>query len=92
MAVGIPNITNFNQQAADQQAFLISQMRTQCPQTAALSDRVTAKPVTSVPHGLDGMVSADMQQAQNSQALTKLLIGACNSERAQGGYPPFMSR
>lgn len=86
------SITNFNQQASDRQQAMIAQMRTQCPGTAALSDGVMAKPASSTRPGLEGMIEADQRQAQNSQALTNLLLGACNAERAEGGYPPFMTR
>lgn len=90
------NITNFNQAARDQQAFMIDLMRSQCPRTAALSDRIMPVPAyvggpsSSLKDADRRMFEADRRQAENSQALSTLLIGACNDERAEYGFPPFM--
>lgn len=85
MAIG-GNITNFNQQAMDQQMFMMDRMRAICPGTAAIGENLTTKPVYT-----NDMVYNDMQHARNNQGLMSVLGTACAVEAAGGGAPQFPS-
>ncbi|MBX3165887.1 MAG: hypothetical protein KF760_00690 [Candidatus Eremiobacteraeota bacterium] len=80
MAIG--NITNFNQQAMDQQMFLMDRMRVVCPGTAAIGENLTTRPVYS-----GNMFYDDQANAASSQGLTNLLGQACAIEASGGGVP-----
>lgn len=80
MATG--NITNFNQQAMDQQMFLMDRMRAVCPGTAAIGENLTTKPVYS-----GNMFFDDQANARSAMGLTNLLGQACAIEAAGGGPP-----
>lgn len=82
MAMG--QILNFNQQAKDQQLFLLDRMRSVCPQTAALGENLTIKPAMTGDIGTNDMVNA-----RNTQGLTAVLGQACAAEAGNGGFPNF---
>lgn len=84
MAVG--NITNFNQQAMDQQMFLMDRMRAVCPGTAAIGENLRVRPSNT-----GDMFVDDTNNARNSQGLTNVLGAACAIEAAGGGAPQFPS-
>ncbi|MBS2039845.1 hypothetical protein JST97_32975 [bacterium] len=75
-------ITNFNQQAMDQQLFLLDRMRVACPNTAELGQNLTTKPL------LGGF--NDIEAAQRTQALTKILLASCSAEQLNAPFPAFV--
>ena len=81
MAIG-GNITNFNQQAMDQQMFMMDRMRAVCPGTAAIGENLTTRPVNS-----GNMFYDDQANAHNAMGLTNLLGQACAIEASGGGAP-----
>lgn len=98
MAIGTTGmITNFSQQAADQQRFLADSLRAKCPQTVATMGVLQERPAPEAPAGYSpgpmgtnnydqGMLS-DMLQAQQSQRVTQLMLRACSAEAGEGAFP-----
>ena len=84
MAVGM--ITNFNQQAADQQRMMLDRMHAVCPGTAAIGENLRIRGSNT-----GDMFYDDMANARNSQGLTNVLGAACAVEAAGGGAPQFPS-
>lgn len=101
--VAIGSITNFSQQAADQQRFLADSLRSQCPQTIATMGVLQERPAPQAPPGYapgpmgtnsydQGLVT-DMLQAQQSQRVTQLMLRACSAEAGEGSFPNgFLNR
>lgn len=95
MAVGM--ITNFNQQAADQQRFLADRLRATCPQTIETMGQLQPAPLEAPPgyspgpmgtNNYDQGMITDMMRAQQSQRITQLMLRACSAEAGEGGFPP----
>ncbi|MBN9418587.1 MAG: hypothetical protein J0I12_24260 [Candidatus Eremiobacteraeota bacterium] len=84
MAAGM--ITNFNQQAADQQRLMLDRMRAVCPGTAAIGENLRIQPSNT-----GDMYFDDTNNARNNQGLTNVLGAACAVEAAGGGAPQFPS-
>lgn len=57
-------------------------MRVACPQTAELSQNLTTQPI---PGGYN-----DVEAAQRTQALTKILLASCSAEQLNAPFPAYV--